>query len=370
MKILFLCGRETGYPLNQFLIEGFRQFASVDVVREGGPALAILRRSSRVFLDSLPAVRSRRYDLVFVGFYGHLLMLSSALLSRCPVLFNPFISTYETLVFDRRKAGPRSPVGRASFWLDHAACRRADHILMDTQANIDYFSRTFSIPAGRFTRIYIGSDENIFYPRPRQTTPDHISVLYHGAYLPLQGIDIIIQAARLLNHRRDIRFRLLGRGLEYDQTVRQVNEWGLQQLDFLDPVPPSGLPAVIAEADICLGGHFGSSDKAARVIAGKTFQDIAMGKPTIVGDNAANAELLTHRKDAWFSTPSSPECLAEAIETLADDPSLREEIGRNAHQTFLQQASLAVIVPQLRDMVEQMIGYNSRRPARPGPNSG
>ena len=105
---------------------------------------------------------------------------------------------------------------------------------------------------------------------------------------------------------------------------------------------------------ICLGGHFGTSDKAARVIAGKTFQDLAMGKPTIVGENAANHELLTHGYDAWFCPMSDPQALAEGIRTLAEDAPLRAQLGRNARRSFLERASLEVIQAQVRQVVEAM----------------
>ena len=130
---------------------------------------------------------------------------------------------------------------------------------------------------------------------------------------------------------------------------------GLFVLEFLDFVPPKLMPDIIAEADICLGGHFGRSDKAMRVISGKTFQDIAMGKPTIVGDSPANRELLTHGYDAWFCRMNSPEDLALGIKTLAANPEDRLMIGANARQTFIENASLEVQTPKLKAIIEKVI---------------
>jgi glycosyltransferase involved in cell wall biosynthesis len=355
MDILFLCGREVQYPLNQFLLQSFRQFARVDVIEESGSGKSILKRSAQVLAQVPAQLRRKKYDLVFVGFFGHFLMPPLRALTRAPILFHPFISTFETLVYDRKKAAPASLTAQLAFGLDRTAMHAASHLLMDTQANVTYFSQTFGLPESRSSIIYIGSDETLFYPRPEKKPTGEKIILYHGSYLPLQGVDTIIQAAKLLDNEPNLRFRLLGNGLEYERIRKLVTDLRIHNVDFLSAVPVSELPEQIACASICLGGHFGTSDKAARVIAGKTFQDIAMGKATIVGNNSANRELLRHGYDAWFTPMDDPCALAESIRTLVSDPFLREEIGRNAHHTFLEKGSLKVIHPQVQKVVEQVI---------------
>ena len=356
MNILFLCGREADYPLNRFLIESMRQFASVNVLDENGSGSSILKRSLRVFSKALPELLVNHYDLIFVSFYGHFLMLPFSFLHRKKVVFHPFISTYETLVFDRQKFSAQSLPAKLAFWLDRSACHNASHILLDTQANIDFFSTSFSIPHERFSKILIGSDERIFFPRPVTRDDNNVVVLYHGSYLPLHGIDVIIQAAHILNDQPDILFRMVGRGPGYEHISSLTEKLNLKNIEFLESVPFEKLPYTIAGADICLGGHFGSSDKAARVIAGKTFQDIAMGKPTIVGDTIANRELLKHGYDAWFSKPNDPVSLANGIIALAKEPTLRILLGQNAHETFLKKASLKALVPEIIALLERVVG--------------
>jgi len=43
-----------------------------------------------VLAGALPRLLFRRYDLVFVGFYGQLLVLPVSFLTRQPVSFSPF----------------------------------------------------------------------------------------------------------------------------------------------------------------------------------------------------------------------------------------------------------------------------------------
>lgn len=354
-RILFLCGREAAYPLNRFLIDSARTFARVDVIDEDGPGHSIVRRSLRLAIEAVPRMLSGKYDLVLVGFFGHFLMLPAGLLRRSPVLFHPFISAHETLVEDRETYRPGSLPARLALRLDRTACYLADHLLMDTQANIEFFSRAFEIPAERFTRLYIGADERLFRPRPRPGSEGRVVALFHGSYLPLHGIDVILHAASRLDHRDDLVFRLVGKGMGYDRITALAAELGLRNIEFRDFVPLETLPEVIAGADICLGGHFGTSDKALRVIAGKTFQDIAMGRATVVGDTRANRELLTHGEDAWFVPPSDPDALAAALNRLADDGDLRDRLGTAAAATFRANASLEVLTPQLKKLIEGMI---------------
>jgi glycosyltransferase involved in cell wall biosynthesis len=353
VHILFLCGREVNYPFNFTMLQALRRLGGVDVVAEEGMGTSITRRSLQVMTQGLPHLLSRRYDLVYVGFYGYLLMLPVGLLARQPVLFNPFISTYETLVLERKRFREASLGARLAFWLDQVACRGADRLILDTQAHVDYFVQQYHLPRDKFDVVYVGADETVFYPRPEVS--EEPVVLYHGAYLPVHGVETIVRAAGLLDGKSPLRFRLIGEGLEYRQARDLAEELDVSNVEFLPPQPWPQMPGQIARASICLGGHFGTAGKAGRVIAGKTYQYLAMGKATIVGDNAANRELLAHGQDAWFCPMADPKGLADGIQALAKDSDLRECLGQKARGTFLKRASTPAINERIRQVVEALV---------------
>ena len=349
MQVLFTCGREPEYPRNAMLLRCFQQNFQVTPITDN--AKTRVYRYLRLTAKLLKTTSN--YDLMYVGFLAQPLMLLAHILTRNPIMFDAFVSVYDTLCFDRCRFRPSSPICRLAFWLDRMSCEWADIIITDTQAHARFFHRIFDVPFTKLRTIFVGCDENLFYPR-RYINEDPLLVLFYGSFLPLHGIETIIKAAKLLQFKSKTHFRIIGSGPEYKRIRNLCKQLGVTNIEFLPAIPLTDLPQEIGKAAVCLGGHFSSIDKAKRVIAGKTFQCLAMGKPTIVGENPANHELLTHRYDAWFCPMDDPKALASAILRLINNPETRDYLGRNAQTTFITHASTEVLSQQVHQIVESL----------------
>ena len=349
MRVLFLTGREIQYPRNDVLLRAFRRFSQVTVLSETTNG-SLIGRSLQVGLQALSHLRSGKYDLVFVGFYGHFLMLPTGLLTQQPILFDAFLSTYDTMSFDRQIFGPQTMRGRLAFWLDRTACRLADHVLLDTEEQVTYFNHTFNLPLQAFSALHVGNNEDLFYPQSGNRQDGTTSVLYYCSYLPLHGVETVIRAAASLK-KEPIHFRLIGSGLEYRRIRKLADELALQNVTFIPPVSLTTLPDEIATADICLGGHFGNSYKAARVIPGKIYQILAMARPVIATTTPANQRLLSHRETAYLCPPHDPDALAASILALHRNPALRHHLAVQGRLLYEAQCSEAVITAQLTKLV-------------------
>lgn len=352
MKVLFLTGREHIYPRNTVLLNALRRLGTVDVIREVHSA-SLLLRSLRVGLATIPKLLTQHYDLVFVGFYGHLLMLPVGLLSKSVVLFDAFVSTYDTLCFDRQVFAPRSPMGYLAFQLDRVACTLADGILLDTEEHAKYFRQMFSLPSERVHSLYLGCDETLFYPRPTPLHNDFI-VLFYGTYQPLHGVETIIRAAGRLIDQQGIRFRLVGDGLTLNRARDLTAQLHIRNVEFCSRVPLMQLPNEIALADVCLGGPFGKSEKAGRVVAGKTYQFLAMGKTTIVSDTPANRELLEDGGSVAMCPPDDPQALADTIRALHHDSARRQAVAVGGLETFRRRLTLDHLTHDLGKIIQSL----------------
>jgi glycosyltransferase involved in cell wall biosynthesis len=322
----------------------------VTEITDGRPG-SLTARSLRVLLRLIPHLRLHDYDLVFVGFYGYLLMPWVRRLTRHPVVFDAFVSNYDTLCFDRQRFRPNSVAGRLAFWLDRVACNAADTVLLDTASHQAYFAETFGLGADRLNHLYVGCNEDMFFPQPRRGADGQFRVLYYGSYLPLHGAEHIVSAASLLKGRKNLHFRLIGEGMRYPHARRLAEQLNTSNVEFLPAVPYTQLPGEIAAADLCLGGPFGDTPKAGRIIPGKIFQFLAMARPVIAADTPGNRELLTQQQSAYLVPAANPEALATAIALLQDDIALREAVAAGGRARYQQRCSETAIRASLHQIL-------------------
>lgn len=359
MRFLFLCGREIDYTRNHVLLRAFNRIGEVDTVIESGSGKSLTLRSVRIAFRALPKIRSSRYDLIFIGFYGHLLMVTVGRLSRKPIIFDAFVSTYDTLTSDRQTIKPGSILGRIALLLDHAACNIATKVLLDTPAHENYFSSVLGVSGEKLSSLPVSCNEDVFYPRP-DTLPDKTTqILSYSTYLPIHGIETILHAAEIVKNE-SIHFRLIGQGPLYKYANRLAEDLGLDNVTFTPPVSLDRLADEIAVADICLGGPFGISSKAARVIPGKIYQMLSMAKPVIAADSPANKELLEHGISSYLCPPGNPTALANAIIDLHHDPHLVRKIRTGGRAIYEKYCSESVVTERLQKLISEVIANNSQ----------
>jgi glycosyltransferase involved in cell wall biosynthesis len=358
MRILFLYSSHPRYVRNLVLSRALR--LSHDVVEVASPSASRLKGNLSIALRYLFMDR-RTFDLVVIGFPGHLLVpwvrLWRRLPKQTPVLFDPFVSWYDTFCLDRRWFRPNSVPGRLAYALDFWSCRWADRLLADTCSHRDFFIDTFNLSPAKIAVAYVGCDEAVFVPRPEPPPAGPrarvIHLFTYTSFLRLHGVETILYAAKELEERRDIILTVAGAGSRLSDMQKLAGKLGLGAVRFPGWVPFDQLPDRIAEADICLGGHFSRVPKAARVISTKTFQFIAMRKPTIVGDNPATREVFVPGEHVWAVPMGNPAALASAIRTLADDQALRQRIAAGGYNVFQRQFTTQAIAQQLAPVLEE-----------------
>lgn len=349
MKTLFLSGREPSYVRNAMILKCLRK-NGVELVDCSDSSASYPARLFKVVGKFLLQKREN-FDSVFVGFFGQPLVPIVKKLCKRPIIFDAFLSSYDTMCFDRKRFAPESPAGRFFYRLDRYSCQLADRVLLDTEAHIDYFTSTFGLPRDKFRRLLVGADDSLFYPREPRAEDGKFRVFYCSSFLPLHGTEYVIRAAASLRAEQEIEFVVVGNGREHGRVLELARRLGADNVRFIDWLPYRQLPLEMAQADLCLGGHFSDSDKAKRVIAGKSYQFIAMKKPVILGECRGNRELFADRVNALLVPMADAEALAQGIVELKENRPLRERIAEEGYRTFREQCDTAAIARELARVI-------------------
>ena len=282
-------------------------------------------------------LRLPRHDILIVPYLGQIDMIPARILASLrgvPLVFDPFISLYQTVIVDRKRYSDRHVAGTLCRWLDRIAFRFADHVFCDTVAHADLFRRQLGTSLDSVSIIPVGAESQLFKYSMKPTPESNVKVLFYGWMIPLHGVATIIEAAASLKDTSTIEFTIIGTGQQYPQMRTLAHQLEIDDtIQWVESVAYEDLPRWIDNADICLG-IFGTSQKADAVVPNKVFQALSARKPVVTADTTAMREWFTDGTDCILIPPGDAHALNRAIVKLAKNINLRHTIAKNGYELF------------------------------------
>ncbi|MGH8020010.1 MAG: glycosyltransferase family 4 protein [Opitutaceae bacterium] len=191
--------------------------------------------------------------------------------------------------------------------------------------------------------------------------------VFTGAHGIANGLDAVLDAAGVLQRRArsDIKIVFIGDGKLKPHLLRRVRAEKLDNCIFLDPMPKRRLKDVVANCDVGLmilsnipAFYFGTSPN-------KFFDYLASGLPVINNYPGWLGGLISEHDCGVMVHPGDPQAFADALETLADRPERRREMGRNARALGAREFSRARLAARFVDWLEGVIDEGRRRTGLP-----
>jgi glycosyltransferase involved in cell wall biosynthesis len=300
VRLLIDAIRRAGALEEEILITGWKNVPQTNIPSR----LSVLKVLAKILIGYpyalLRLVRSKSGAAILLPYPGIVEIMAIAPLARLmgrKVVLDAFLPIHDTIVGDRALLR-RGILASMIWWFEKLALGCADLILVDTDQHGQYFADEFGIEEDRFVTVLVGAEKHFSISLPREPVDDVLGeerdtpiVLFYGQLIPLHGVPTILEAARL-SQGLDARWIFIGRG-QLEPMLRQtLDAANCDNIEWIEWVDYERLPAVIARASICLG-VFGASDKAARVIPNKLFQQLAMGKPVLTRASPA-VDTLAH----------------------------------------------------------------------------
>jgi len=375
MRVCMFGTYEASYDRNRVLIGGMRE-AGIEVIECHVPLWESMRYKTSAFkgpaqyvviaakLAMAYAKLGFRYlaapphDIVFVGYLGHFDVFPARVLSwlrRKPLVFDAFVSLYDTSVEDRKVFARGSLSATLLRLVDKWSCKLSDLVLLDTHQHIEYFCEELDLDPSKFQRVLVGADPAYAAKEPVAPREDRFVVLHYSKFAPLHGMQYILDAAYQLRNDPEIVFKIVGGGQTYTESKAYAERLGLDNLELIPWLEPEQLRQAMSEAQVCLG-IFGDTSKARRVVPNKVYQCLAAGAAVVTGRSPASEELLVDGEHALLCEMASGKAIAEAILDLKRAPALRKRLGANGARLFRERYMPRILVetellPRLEELV-------------------
>lgn len=265
------------------------------------------------------------------------------------------------LVFDQHDIGPelvaakRLPFARfftaVARYFERQTYGCADHVVSTNRSYRDIAVRRGGFTADDVTVVrsgpyrswasYAGDGED--WHRGHKYLLGYVGVMGRQ-----EGIEYLIDAVQDLVVERgiDVGLALIGSGPDRARLEQLVNERGLgDRVEFYGRVPDDQMKSILADAEVCVNPDEVNPMNDLSTM-NKIIEYMALGRPIVQFDvlegrfSAQDASLYAaHDNDAGS--------FADAVETLLNDPALRERMGHSGRERFERELCWEVQAEQL-----------------------
>jgi len=342
LQLLWWGRADTDYSRNRIVLKLLAQLGvHVSFFRpffsRTGRIEACLRRLSRISRPNVIWVPCfRQNDIASASYWARRWNI--------PLVVDPLISAYEKEIFEKKRAAPNSSKAEKLRLWEQKLFVHADILVADTPAHAAFFQNTLGADPQKMAVLYVGAETDLFKPQPPPADAP-FEILFYGSFLELQGIDIIIEAAKKC--RTELQWTILGDGNLREVMQKQAR--GTPNIRFESWLPYKQLPERIARAHILLG-IFGTTVKANLVIPNKMFQAMASARPVITRYADAFKDTLAGSDVIGWTPPGDADALASMVNRWAvhsQDLIQRGDATRQRLNDYFSMNTLAVMLEDI-----------------------
>jgi colanic acid biosynthesis glycosyl transferase WcaI len=239
----------------------------------------------------------------------------------------------------------------------------ANRIFVYSQRQGEEIAKTGTNPA-KIEVHPLWIDTDVFRPVPETLTEirresgwdKKFVVLYGGNIGRAQGLEILIESARLLKNVQNIHFVLMGSGYEKENLEAQVRQHNLTNVQFIAHQPKDQAAAFFSAADV-LFARLKADPSRVGTVPEKILAYMACGRPVLMAvQEGAAAELIREHQCGLPVPPNDPEALARAIVNLSQDRQLLNQWGENGRRATENHFATPIVLQTMEASLRQIAG--------------
>ncbi len=317
-----------------------------DEVRAQAENLAL-----ETFLESLP---DAAFDLVLeryslLGFAG----LAWARQRRLPFVLEanaPLVEEAKT-----HRVVVLEPLARA---VERYVFSQADHVLAVSQVLADHIRAL--APGTPVTVLPNGVDPDRFADDAAPAAvcaglagPRDFLVGFVGSLKPWHGVDVLLEAFRLLPESEGFRLVIVGEGVGRERLERQAARLGLEgRVVFTGAVAHEEVPGVLAAMDALAAPY--PEMESFYFSPLKVFEYMMAARPIVASRIGQVARVLRDGETALLVKPGAPEELAQALSRLKSQPQLGRRLALAARREAGEEHTWAARVRSIEPILTSL----------------
>jgi glycosyltransferase involved in cell wall biosynthesis len=245
--------------------------------------------------------------------------------------------------------------------------RVADSILVVTPGLKRYLVQNKGIDASGISVVTNGISAdvagwslNATEERARLGFEGYFNIVQAGGMSVGDQLEILIDAAALVQDEKRIRFVLIGDGEVRPRLEAQVAKAGLQNVVFIGPQPKTEIGRFLKAADATVVlVHSFYADCA---LPNRFFDCMAAGRPIITSGTGDMGKIVDEAGAGLVIPPDDPRALADAVLRLFRDPALCAGMGENGPRHILHNYSWERLYPQYRRVYSELYSPGGAAP--------
>lgn len=202
----------------------------------------------------------------------------------------------------------------------------ADQILISSESFRGYLENNFRIPAERI--CYHPQYSDLIFESSSPAKKDTVDLMFAGNVGAAQSIPTILQAAKILEDHKELRWHIVGEGSKLNSCQKMAAEMRLTNVIFHGRKDQSEMPQYFAMADAMLLTMF-NDPFVSLTLPRKAQTYMAAGKPIIGAASGEIARVIQKADCGFCANAEDPQGLADAVLKFLQYPD-KLRLGDNA----------------------------------------
>lgn len=264
-------------------------------------------------------------------------------------------------------ASSGNPIFRLLRFLDKWTYDRSSLITALNRTQADYMIADRGLPPEKVAVFQDWVDASQFpendvrdgpFRKKHGYSTDQFLAMYVGSLTRMAGLDLYIEAAEQLRHRKDIRLVLVGDGAMRGDMESAIAARDLDNIDVIYPLTPDQVPDVQAAADVLLLSLLPGA--AAHTTPSKLVFYMFSGRPVLASIEAEGppASIIRGAEIGHVVDQGDARRFAAQLIEMADEKASLITMGSNARRYALANFSRDNVLPAICDAIEEVARHS------------